>query len=79
MAIQWREWAVLRTPAMGDEAAHMLRVRVFLVTRWDGDPRNLLPGEHDAVAWFTVDDAATLTLAHAEYPRLFREALAVVQ
>jgi len=77
--IQWREWAALRAPAMGDEAAHMLRVRVFLVTQWDGDPRNLLPEEHDEIAWFSVDDAANLTLAHAEYPRLFREALTVVQ
>ena len=78
-AIQWREWVVLRAPAMGDEAAHTLRVHLFLVTQWDGKPRNLLPDEHDAVAWFTVDDAATLTLAHADYPRLFREALAAVQ
>jgi 8-oxo-dGTP diphosphatase len=78
-AIQWREWAVLRAPAMGDEAARMLRVRLFLVTQWDGDPRNLLPDEHDAVAWFTLDEAAKLTLAHPGYPRLFREALAVAQ
>lgn len=76
-AIQWREWAVLRAPAMGDEAARMLRVHLFLVTQWVGDPRNLLPEEHDAVAWFTLDGAAKLTLAHADYPRLFREALAV--
>jgi 8-oxo-dGTP diphosphatase len=75
--IQWRAWAVLRAPTMGDEAARMLRVHLFLVTQWDGEPRNLQPDEHDAIAWFTVDDAATLTLAHAEYPRLFREAVEV--
>lgn len=76
---EWRKWAVLRVPAMGDEAARILCVHLFLVTQWDGEPRNLLPDEHDAVAWFTLDDAATLTLAHADYPRLFREALAVAQ
>jgi 8-oxo-dGTP diphosphatase len=70
-----REWAVLRAPAMGDETGSLLCVHVFLVTQWEGEPRNLLPDEHDAVAWFTVDDAATLTLAHAAYPGLFREAL----
>jgi 8-oxo-dGTP diphosphatase len=72
---QWREWAVLRAPAMGDERARLLRVHLFLVTQWEGEPRNLLPDEHDAVAWFTLDDAANLTLAHAEYPRLFRAAV----
>ena len=76
-SIVWREWAVLRAPSMGDETASRLCVHVFLVTRWDGEPRNLLPDEHDAVAWFTVDEAATLTLAHADYPTLFREALEV--
>jgi 8-oxo-dGTP pyrophosphatase MutT (NUDIX family) len=76
---EWREWAVLAAPAMGDESARLLRVHLFLVTQWDGEPRNLLPDEHDAVAWFTVDDAAKLTLAHAEYPRLFREAVEVAQ
>src|SRR5215472_14741008 len=53
--IQWREWAVLRAPTMGDEAVRMLRLHLYLVTRWDGEPRNLLPDEHDAVAWFTLD------------------------
>lgn len=75
----WREWAVLRAPAMGDEATRMLRVHLFLVSQWDGEPRNLLPDEHDAVAWFTADDAAKLTLAHAEYPMLFRQAVEVVR
>src|SRR5215831_9718169 len=74
---EWREWAVLRAPAMGDAdaGARMLRLHVFLVTQWEGEPRNLLSNEHDEVAWFTLDDAANLTLAHAEYPRLFREAV----
>lgn len=87
--IQWREWAVLRAPAMGeigevgamgemgDEGARMLCVHLFLASQWDGEPRNLLPDEHDAIAWFTLEDAATLTLAHADYPRLFRDALRV--
>jgi len=75
--IQWREWAVLRAPAMGEMGVRMLRVHLFLVSQWDGEPRNLLPDEHDAIAWFTVEDAAKLTLAHADYPGLFRDALRV--
>jgi mutator protein MutT len=74
---EWREWAVLRAPAMGDADAGdgMFRLHVSLVTQWEGEPRNLLSTEHDEVAWFTLDDAAHLALAHAEYPRLFREAV----
>jgi 8-oxo-dGTP pyrophosphatase MutT (NUDIX family) len=75
----WRAWAVLRAPSMGDEGARMLRMHLFLVTQWCGEPRNLLPDEHDAIAWFTLDDAAKLTLAHADYSRLFREALDAAQ
>ena len=75
----WREWAVLRAPTMGEATASLLCVHLFLVTQWYGEPRNLLPDEHDAVAWFTVDDAATLTLAHADYPVLFRDALEAAQ
>jgi 8-oxo-dGTP pyrophosphatase MutT (NUDIX family) len=71
----WREVAVLRAPAMGEEHAHVLRLHLFVVTGWRGVPRNLLPDEHEALAWFTLEVATRLTLAHAEYPRLFAEAL----
>jgi 8-oxo-dGTP diphosphatase len=70
---QWREAAVLRAPAMGEEDVHMLRLHLFVVTGWHGEPRNLLPDE--ALAWFTLEDTTRLTLAHAEYLRLFAEAL----
>lgn len=73
--VTWQELAVLRAQGMGDEAAHMLRLHLFLVTQWYGEPRNLLLEEHDTVAWFTLDDATKLTLAHADYPKLFHEAL----
>ncbi len=76
---EWRTLAVLRAPAMGDEHGHMLRLRLFLVTGWRGEPHNLLPEEHDALAWFTLEDASRLTLAHADYPTLFREALEAAQ
>ena len=74
-AREWREVAVLHAPAMADESANVLCVHVFLVTAWDGEPGNLLPDEHEALAWVTVDDATKLMLAHADYPALFREVL----
>ncbi len=77
--VQWRKWAALQAPAMGAENVRMLRMHIFLVTQWRGEPRNLLPDEHDEIAWFTLDDATKLTLAHADYSLLFRDALNVAQ
>jgi 8-oxo-dGTP diphosphatase len=80
-ATAWRELAVLRAPAMGaeDAGAHVLRLQVFLITDWCGELRNLAPDEHEALAWFTLEATTRLTLAHAEYPRLFAQALELVQ
>lgn len=74
-ATAWREYVVLRAPAMAEEQPATLRLQVFLVTAWTGELRNLQPEEHDAIAWVTEDEAAGLTLAHAGYPALFRDAL----
>lgn len=78
-SVEWRQLAVLHAPAMAGESGDTLRVYVFLVTAWRGEPRNVLPDEHDEVAWLTLDDAIKLTLAHADYPALFRDALGVAQ
>ncbi|HKT36790.1 MAG TPA: NUDIX domain-containing protein [Ktedonobacterales bacterium] len=82
-ATAWRELAVLRAPAMGAEDgaedAHVLRLHVFLVNDWCGEPRNLAPDEHEALAWFTLEATTRLTLAHAAYPRLFAQALELVR
>jgi 8-oxo-dGTP pyrophosphatase MutT (NUDIX family) len=39
----------------------------FLITTWVGEPVNAAPEEHDALAWFRVDELAGLTLAHPSY------------
>jgi 8-oxo-dGTP diphosphatase len=54
----------------GDE----VELSVYLVTYWQGEPQNLLPEEHDAVGWFTIDQACRLALASSLYPDLFRHA-----
>lgn len=41
-----------------------LDVHAFLVTRWEGEPVNAAPEEHDDLRWFRPGDLADLTLAH---------------
>lgn len=41
-----------------------LEVHAFLVTRWDGEPVNAAPEEHDDLRWFPPGDLAGLKLAH---------------
>ncbi len=70
----WQELAVLRG---FDATNETIELHVFVVTGWEGTPRNLLPAEHDQIAWFAVEDACRLPLAHSDYPEMFRRALAV--
>jgi 8-oxo-dGTP diphosphatase len=41
-----------------------LDLHAFLVTRWDGEPVNAAPEEHDDLRWFRPRDLADLKLAH---------------
>ncbi|GAA1596380.1 8-oxo-dGTP diphosphatase MutT [Kribbella hippodromi] len=41
-----------------------LDMYAFLVTRWDGEPVNAEPAEHDDLRWFRPSDLADLKLAH---------------
>jgi 8-oxo-dGTP diphosphatase len=38
----------------------------FLVTRWEGEPVNAAPEEHDDLRWFRPGDLADLKMAHPE-------------
>ncbi len=42
-----------------------LDMHAFLVTRWEGEPVNAAPDEHDDLRWFPPRDLADLKLAHA--------------
>jgi 8-oxo-dGTP diphosphatase len=42
----------------------ILEMHAFLVTRWEGEPVNAAPEEHDDLRWFRPDDLAALKLAH---------------
>ncbi len=41
-----------------------LDLHAFVVTRWDGEPVNAAPDEHDDLGWFLPEDLAGLRLAH---------------
>jgi 8-oxo-dGTP diphosphatase len=43
-----------------------LDMRAFLVTRWDGEPVNAAPEEHDDLRWFRPSELADLKMAHPE-------------
>lgn len=40
-----------------------LEMHAFLVTRWDGEPVNAAPEEHDDLRWFRPSDLASLKMA----------------
>ncbi len=43
-----------------------LDVHAFLITRWDGEPVNAAPEEHDDLRWFRPSELADLKMAHPE-------------
>jgi len=48
---------------------------IWQVTGWDGTPANLVPEEHDAIAWFTAEELTSLEIAHDSYLPLLRTVL----
>lgn len=67
----WRRLAEVCVPdGAGREAP--LRLHLYAVTAWEGTPHNRQPAEHTEVAWFPLEAACGLDLAHPSYPALFR-------
>jgi mutator protein MutT len=52
-----------------------LDLSVWVVERWSGEPADLAPAEHDAVAWVDLAGAAGLRLADPRVLDLVRAAL----
>lgn len=63
-------------PPLREVHADTFDMRIWLVESWTGSPVNAAPDEHDAVAWFTYDALAELSLAHDGYLALFSGVLA---
>jgi ADP-ribose pyrophosphatase YjhB (NUDIX family) len=71
----FREVAVLGEP---DPAAHgKAAYHVFAISAWDGGEPRRVGAEHSELCWLTLERAVALPLAHPEYPRVLRQALAV--
>lgn len=43
-----------------------LEMHAFLVTRWEAEPFNAAPEEHDDIRWFVPSELPALTLAHPQ-------------
>ena len=55
-------------PIAGDVAAGSdLRLSVYRVHHWQGQPFNACPMEHDQIGWFELGDLPKLDLAHPAY------------
>jgi 8-oxo-dGTP diphosphatase len=53
-----------------------LRLSLWVVRSWDGEPRNLQPHEHDELRWVGTADLPGLRLAHPAYVDVVRQAAA---
>ncbi|HUG07976.1 MAG TPA: (deoxy)nucleoside triphosphate pyrophosphohydrolase [Acidimicrobiia bacterium] len=52
-----------------------LRLHVYLVDDWTGEPSNLAPEEHDEIRWTRSDEMGDLTLADSSYSEMLERAL----
>lgn len=52
-----------------------LRLHIYLVDDWTGEPRNLAPEEHDEIRWTRSAEMGDLTLADSSYPEMLKRAL----
>ena len=66
----------------GEPFAHVqgvdFRMDIWLVERWVGEPSNIDPLEHDALAWMTAEELHGLHLADPRLPQLLGMALSQV-
>jgi 8-oxo-dGTP diphosphatase len=71
----WASLGEFRESLPGGNGSIVLHL--YAVTSWNGAPRNLSPEEHSEVAWFAVEDACRLMLAHPSYPEILRRAVSL--
>jgi len=62
-------------PCLARLATNEFDLRVWLVTKWTGNPTNIGLSEHDEIGWFSESRAVGLRLALATYPSLITTAL----
>jgi 8-oxo-dGTP diphosphatase len=52
-----------------------LRLRIWLVRDWTGEPRNVQPAEHSEIGWFGTAEIPKLDLADPAYVAIIERAL----
>lgn len=52
-------------PVRSMEISSTLRIDVWVITQWTGQPTNLAPEEHDAIEWVPVSELDEWDLAHS--------------
>ncbi len=67
--------ALSSTPQTVYAAGDELRLHVWVIDEWRGEPENRAPEEHDDVRWFQGDEIAGLQLADERYRPLFEQVL----
>jgi len=71
------QWIHLETQLEAvPEREEEIQYYVYLVQAWSGTPANQQPDEHTTIAWFALEQAVQLELAHPAYPQLFAHVLA---
>ena len=51
-----------------------IEMSILLIRDWTGCIANLVPEEHDSLAWFGEHDLASLPMAHPSYQHLLSDA-----
>lgn len=64
----------LPTRSVADDALG-IDLSVWFVDDWEGEPQNVAPEEHDALAWCDAAAWSTRSLAHPDYPALLADAV----
>lgn len=79
LARELRQELGVAAEVLGDPYAHVqgadFRTDIWVIDRWTGEPANLEPLEHDALAWLTSKDLHGLRLADSRLPALLHAAL----
>lgn len=67
--------AVVSGPPFAQVHGEDFRMDVWVVDHWEGEPANLDPTEHDALAWLNHHEMSALRLADARMVVMFEAAL----
>jgi mutator protein MutT len=65
------QWNYLENISFPSEPSDAVTVHLYLVTDWIGTPVNRQLEEHSTIGWFSLQQAAGLSLAHPDYPAIF--------